>query len=133
MTHPEIAKLKVVTPEELDEMVEEVLFVEAWAAAVRVLLTELLEQGHEFKNAALEPKRPTRKWEVEEILLVPRLREVFALLKKDSSDDSVQPRKVLSPAEAEKVVGKVKFKEHLADLAEAKSSGFNLKLNVQRT
>lgn len=113
---------------ELEALIPDLLLIEAWVTAVKGLIEQALRDGEVIDGASLEPKRPTRKWTVEEAALIAHLKKVFLKLGKPATDDAVAPRKVLSPAEAEKVIGKAAFANLLADKAEAKSSGTNLAL-----
>lgn len=119
---------RVLSPAELDKLIPEILMVEAWVASVRQRILEELEGGELFDHARLEPKRALRKWKEEPEEVIASLQELLKDLGKDSSIDKVAPRKVVSPAEAEKLVGKGNFAHLAADRVKAESSGNNLKL-----
>lgn len=130
MTQPDLSP--VLSVEELDDLVPVVLLMEAWTASVRELILKSLEAGATFQNACLEPKRGTRKWDVEEALVRRAIREALLGLGKNSDDDVIAPRATLSPSAAEKLVGKANFKALLATLVTSDSSGYNLKLTIQK-
>lgn len=128
MTQKNSEARRVMDPEELEALIPDLLLIEAWVAAVKEQILELLESGAHMDKARMEPKRATRKWILTDEEVIKKLQGVFKTLGKKSDEDAVAPRKVLSPAEAEKVVGKPNFADLLADKVKAESSGFNLKL-----
>lgn len=120
----------IMTPEELDAAVKDVLFAEAWANAVRAQIQASLEAGVSFTNAHLEPKSSNRKWAKDEKEIIITLQAVLAGLGKPSSLDDVAPRSVVTPAAAEKTMGKPRFAELMANTTmKPPSSGYNLKLH----
>ena len=108
----------MMTPKDLDLLARELPFVKAWVEAVEGELFRALEAGEEFSNAKLVPKRPMRKWSVGV--------DVISLLSPFSPLDEIAPRKPLSPAEAEKVLGKPLFRDKLAKSVTSQSSGMKL-------
>lgn len=120
--------LPVLTIAELDNLVPDLLFIEAWAAAVKVEIQRALEAGAEMDHATLEPKRGMRKWDAEEPIVMSTLRDVLQLLNRDPNPDVYAPRKVVTPAGAEKLIGKRYYDQHLSTLVTSESSGYNLKL-----
>lgn len=114
--------------EEMSDLIPDLLLIESWVGAVKVQIHQALEDGEEVPGADLVPKRAYRKWTVEEAALIARLKKTLGSLGKPASDDDVAPRKVISPAEAEKAIGKANFADLLADAAKAEPSGFNLVL-----
>lgn len=120
----------VLSWKELDELIPEVLLVEAWAASVRTQIQAGLEKGdYNFQNARLEAKRALRKWKEEDpAKLIQMLMDALESLGKASDEDRVAPRKVASPAEAEKMLGKANFAHLMQGQIVAESSGYNLKL-----
>ncbi len=126
-------RLLVLSLSELSDLIPDILFAEAWAKAAREVIEEALQSGATVPGASLEPKRATRKWDVEPPLVLQKLQDLLQELGKSSDPDTVNPRKLVSPAEAEKLTGKPAFKNHLSGYVAAESSGFNLKLqNIQR-
>jgi hypothetical protein len=118
----------LMTTKELDALVSDVLFVEAWAAAVRAEILKALESGAIMENATLEPKRGLRKWDVEESVVSSTLSDLLASLGRNPDPDVFAPRKVVTPAQSEKLVGKRAYDERLSSLVTSESSGYNLKL-----
>lgn len=121
------------TREELDDLIPEVLLMEAFCKAVRERVLYLLEQGEEFEHAELEPKRPTTKWDDEE--------EVKALIAKGKllTKDQYLPRKLIPQGEFKKAMKDELKKDKIRpavqavlDHIETKSSGFNLTLRAQK-
>lgn len=119
----------LLSPEELDAMVGDVLAMEAYCRAFRELVQKRLEQGETFERASLEPKRPVPKW-VDEA-------EVLAMIAKARllPVDTYAPRKLMPPGAFKKAMaaglkkGEVrKPVQKVLDMIETKSSGFNLKL-----
>lgn len=115
--------MEQLTDEQLDALAAELPLVKAWVAAVESRLTERLEAGVEFRHAELAPKRAIRKWKIglssEELL---EKLTAFADL------DTVAPRSPLSPAQAEKTLGKKVYRDSLAELVTQESSGTTLRL-----
>lgn len=121
-------QLPLMTTEELDGLVGDLLFVESWASAVRAEIQKALESGASMERAFLEPKRGLRKWDREEPQIMLTLSELFASLGRNPDPDVFAPRKVVSPSGAEKLVGKRAYDEWLSSLVTSESSGYNLKL-----
>lgn len=120
--------IPVLTLAELDNLVPDILFVEAWAAAVKAEIQKALEAGAKMNHAGLEPKRGLRKWDAEEPIVTSTLEDVLQLLYRDPNPDVYAPRKVVTPAAAEKLVGKRYYDQYLSALVTSESSGYNLKL-----
>lgn len=118
----------LMTTKELDALVKDVLFVEAWAAAVRAEILKALEDGAVMENAFLEPKRGLRKWDREETFVSSVLSDILQRLGRNPDPDTYAPRKVVTPAQSEKLVGRRAYDEHLSSLVTSESSGYNLKL-----
>ena len=95
------------TDEQLDEILAQLPFMEAWVAAIKEETVKRIEAGVEFKNAKMVPGRTTRGWSDEA--------EALAWLRKSFPLKVVAPRKVLSVAQAEKVVGRGKMPSGLVD------------------
>lgn len=118
----------LMTTRELDALVPDLLFVEAWAAAVRAEIQKALEDGATMERATLEPKRGMRKWDAEEAIVTSTLSNVLQSLGRNPDPDQYAPRKVVTPAQSEKLVGRRAYDEHLSSLVTSESSGYNLKL-----
>lgn len=108
----------MMTNEDLDRVAAFLPEMKAWIAAVEAELLLALEAGADFQNACLEPIRPTRKWQ--EGL------DIIHLLEEISDLDTIAPRKALSPAQAEKALGRALYREHVAGFVTNESSGMKL-------
>jgi len=108
---------------DLDDLVPQLLLIESWVASVRNEVLLRLEKGESFTNARMVPKRAIRSWTDEET--------VKAVLARYLSEDEYNPRKLLSPAQAEEVLGKSRFPE-LAQHTQKVSSGLTLALGSAR-
>lgn len=115
--------MSLMTNEELNRLAADLPFIKSWVKAVEDEVKLALEQGAEFSNAKLEPTRPTRKW-------VDGL-DILKLLRKFSKLDVVAPRVPLSPAQAEKTLGKKLFKDKLAESVVSQSSGLKLTFSTK--
>jgi hypothetical protein len=109
------------TDAELDKLAFELPFVKAWVAAVEDELKSRAEAGSGFENVFLEPTRPTRKWDGDPLPLLLR----FAPL------DTVAPREPLSPAQAQKTLGKKLYDEYLIKSVVSQSSGMKLTFRTE--
>lgn len=114
--------MKQLTDEQLDALAAELPLIKAWVAAVEARLIERLEAGVKFRHAELVPKRATRKWSTD---LSPE--ELLERLTAFADLDTVAPRSLLSPAQAEKTLGKKIYQDFLAELVTQESSGTTLR------
>lgn len=119
----------LLSPGDLDAMVDDVLAMEAYCQAFRKLVQKRLEQGEIFERASLEPKRPMPKW-VDEAKVLTMIAKARLL-----PVDTYAPRKVMPPGAFKKAVAAELKKDEvrkpvrkILDMIETKSSGFNLKL-----
>lgn len=90
---------------------------EQWITDLRGLAHQVLESGKEVPGWKLVAKRATRQWIDED--------EAAKSLAQDMSQDELYTKKLISPAQAEKVLKKAK-KELPKDLVVAVSSGSTL-------
>jgi CRISPR/Cas system-associated exonuclease Cas4 (RecB family) len=90
---------------------------EQWITDLRALAHQVLESGKEVPGWKLVAKRATRQWVDEE--------QAAIALAQDMSHDEMYTKKLLSPAQAEKILKKAK-KELPADQVVAISSGSTL-------
>lgn len=90
---------------------------EQWVTDLRALAHQVLESGKEVPGWKLVAKRATRQWVDEE--------KAATALAQDMSHDEMYTKKLLSPAQAEKILKKAK-KELPADQVVAISSGSTL-------
>jgi hypothetical protein len=129
LTQPELPPpALLLTTEELEALIPTLLYVEEWAEAVKAEIQAALEGGARMERAYLKPKIAFRKWDLREETIQLMLLDTLRAQGKQPTEDEVAPRKVLTPAAAEKLVGKKIFSEQFAALTIAESSGFNLKL-----
>lgn len=122
-------------PDQLAELVDTVLLMEAWTKAVRQMIVSRLSEGDTIPGASLEPTSPTRKWDVDglgaegDAEIRKLLQKTLKKLRLPSDLDVVAPRVTVSPAQAERLMGKPLFQEHLSTYAPAKPTGnYTLKL-----
>lgn len=117
----------LLTVDELDEMAQDILQMEAYCQRYREIVRMKLEAGVEFKNASLQPKRAMPKWDDAE--------EVLDLLKKSRllKRDEFEPRKLMPPGAFKTAMAKELKRENpkpavleLMDHIKSESSGFNL-------
>ena len=116
--------------QELDTMIPELLLIEAWAAAVRARILACLQAGAEMENAWLEPTRGTRKWIRDDNVVAQEIDDVLVLAGKPHGLDATMPRSLLSPAAAEKLVGRTRFSDLLSSLCAIQSTG-NMSLKLK--
>lgn len=109
------------TNEMLDRVAKQIPYVKAWLAAVEAEIKREIEGGAEFKNVKLVPTDPRRNW-----TLGPA--ELIKLLKRFSRLplDVVAPRSPLSPAQAEKTLGRKVYINDLSEYVVSTSSGTKL-------
>jgi hypothetical protein len=115
----DVIPLPALTDKQLDELAAQVPLVKAWLKAVEELLTTRLENDAKLSKVALVPTQPRRYWKLEE-------EELLKVLRKFSKLDVVAPRTPLSPAQAEKTLGRKLFAAKLAELTARQSSGMKL-------
>lgn len=116
----EEAEVRLLNDQEMDAVAKELPLVKEWIKAVEAELLRRLEAGAEFKNVALVPKRQIRSWaEDKQDKILPALLTFLPL-------DQAAPRSVLSPAQAEKAVGKANYQKGLADLLSREAPGLTL-------
>jgi hypothetical protein len=113
----------LMTNEELDQLAKDMPFFKAWAAAVEAAIKTQLEAGETFRHATLKPTQARRNWIAD--------LDVLAMLRKFSRLDVVAPRKVLSPAEAEKTLGKKVYADKIAKFVTKTSSGMALVFSTE--
>ena len=106
------------TDNQLDMLAAELPLIKQWVEGVERILQERLENGTVYSNVKLVPTRATRKWG-EGI-------DPITLLSKFADLDKVAPRNALSPAQSEKILGKVIYKDNLSEHVVQESSGMTL-------
>jgi len=93
---------------------ELIQYVEKWAKAARARLQELLETGHDLPNVKLVLGKSSRVWKLPEDEVAKKLKNQGLKV------DDIYEKKFLSPAKAEKVLGKAKYQKLAGDLVEMK-------------
>jgi hypothetical protein len=115
--------MTLMTNKDLDRIASEIPFVKAWIAAVEKEIKKAIETGETFQHVSLVPTQAQRKWRSGV--------NVLELLHKFSPLDVVAPRKVMSPAEAEKTFGKKLFLTDLSEHVVKESSGTKLAYSTE--
>lgn len=105
-------------PETISEILKEASLVDDWVRAVRAYALGALERGHEVPGFKLVQKRAIRKWRDEDS--VPDYLDVLGL-----EEDQLYTKKLISPAQAEKLVDK-DGKKALQALWVKESSGYTI-------
>ena len=114
-----VTPIPQLSDKQLDELATQVPYVKAWIKAVEEMLTLRIDNGAKLINAARVPTNPTRKWTKEGD-------DLMTLLRKFSKLDVVAPRVPLTPAQAEKTLGKKLFAAKLSEFVIKQSSGMKL-------
>lgn len=104
------------TPEEVGAYMDRIPLVEEWIKSIRRHAHSMLETGATVPGFKLVEKRPTRRWTTEEALLDWASSEGL-------DDDEIYEKKIKSPAQIEKVVGK---KNLPSDLIMSVSTGLTM-------
>lgn len=104
------------TPEEIGAYMDRIPIIEEWIKSLRRHAHTLLETGTTVPGFKLVEKRPTRRWVTEEALLEWASSEGL-------DDDEIYDKKIKSPAQIEKVVGK---KNVPGDLIMSVSTGLSM-------
>lgn len=110
------------TDQELDLLAAKLLLIKHWIKAVEAeLIKRIPDSEHDFVHVSVSLGLGNRAWKDEEQALA-------ALATLESDTDMIAPRKVLSPTQAEKALGKKAYKEFLAAHVIRPSTGWKLKL-----
>ena len=112
------AQLDVLNVEQIAGYLKKADMLEQWIADVRGLAHQILDAGKPVPGFKLVAKRATRQWIDEDKALV-------ELMNAGLAEDDVTVTKVISPAQAEKVLKKCKI-DFPSDLVVAVSSGSTL-------
>ena len=104
------------TPEEIGAYMDRIPIIEEWIKSLRRHAHTMLETGTGVPGFKLVEKRPTRRWVTEEALLEWASSEGL-------DDDEIYEKKIKSPAQIEKVVGK---KNVPGDLIMSVSTGLSM-------
>jgi hypothetical protein len=108
------------SPEELSHILDGIDMLEDWAKAVRATAHSLAEGGTTIPGYKLVEKIGNRKWAADDEKIIADLKSVIKL-----TEDQIFSRKLLSPAQIEKVIG-VKRKEEIANMYHNPVTGTNL-------
>jgi hypothetical protein len=87
------------TPEEVANYMDKIPLLEEWIKSIRRHAHTMLETGQTLPGFKLVEKRPTRRWKNEEELLAWATTEGL-------EDDDIYEKKLKSPSQIERVVGK---------------------------
>ena len=110
------------TPEEIGAYMDKLPLVEEWIKSLRRHAHTMLEAGTSVPGFKLVEKRPTRRWKSQEELL-----EWAA--SQNLEDEEIFEKKIKSPAQIEKVVGK---KNVPSDLIMSVSTGLSMVSDTDR-
>lgn len=110
--------VKTLAPEVVSDLLARADMVEDFIAALRKHATKVLEEGGVLSGWQLSPKRATRKW-------IDEAAAVVALEAAGIEHSKLMLTEVISPAAAEKLLGKEK-KHVLENITKKESSGLTL-------
>ena len=119
----EILDPAALQPEQIGELLAKADMLEEWLRGLRAMALSQAEAGVVIPGFTLQAKRATRKWVDEDAVVE------WAADNEIPYDDIID-RKLKSPAQVEKLVGKKNFNQ---DLTVAVSSGYNLVPDVKKT
>lgn len=102
------------------EMLNKLHVLDDWSAAMWDRAQAMLNEGKEVPGFKLVERRATRKW-IDEGEVAKTLRVTGNL-----DEEIFEPRKLKSPAQIEKIVGKKEFKNTMAGSVIKKSSGLTM-------
>jgi hypothetical protein len=108
------------SPEELSHILDGIDALEDWAKAVRAAAHSLAEGGTTIPGYKLVEKVGNRKWAADDEKIIADLKSVIKL-----SEDQIFSKKLLSPAQIEKIIG-AKRKEEIANMYHNPITGTNL-------
>lgn len=117
---------RVLSKQDLGELVQTVLLMEAFCKASREFIAAQVAQGVEIPGASLEETSATRAWDDEGLDPKEFQSSLQSALKKaglKSGVDEVAPRQTLSPAQLEKRIGKPRFNELFSNFVRWKKTG----------
>jgi hypothetical protein len=94
-----IRPIDTLTPDQVSDYLEKIPLIEEWISSIRRYANAVLESGRELPGYKLVEKRPTRRWKNEEEMVAWATEEGL-------DDDDIFEKKIKSPSQIEKVVGK---------------------------
>ena len=112
--------VSALSPEELSHILDGIDMLEDWAKAVRATAHSLAESGVTIPGYKLVDKISNRKWAADDEKIVADLKSVIKL-----TEDQIFSRKLLSPAQIEKIIG-AKRKEEIKNMYHNPVTGTNL-------
>ena len=108
------------SPEELSHILDGIDMLEDWAKAVRATAHSLAESGVTIPGYKLVDKISNRKWAADDEKVIADLKSVIKL-----TEDQIFSRKLLSPAQIEKIIG-AKRKGEITNMYHNPVTGTNL-------
>ena len=111
-----VRNINDLSPQEIADFLQRVPLIEEWIKSLRRHANNILDAGAELPGYKLVEKRPTRRWRVEEEFVAWATEEGL-------DDDDIYEKKLKSPPQIERVVGK---KNLPASLVIAVSSGTSM-------
>jgi hypothetical protein len=94
-----VKDLNDLTPVEVADYLEKVPLIEEWIKSLRRHANYILESGNALPGYKLVEKRPTRRWRVEDEFVAWATEEGL-------DDDDIYEKKLKSPSQIERIVGK---------------------------
>jgi len=94
-----VRNINDLTPQEVADYLEKVPLIEEWIKSLRRHANTILETGGTLPGYKLVEKRPTRRWRVEEEFVAWATQEGL-------DDDDIYEKKLKSPSQIERIVGK---------------------------
>lgn len=94
-----VRNINDLTPAEIADYLEKVPLIEEWIKSLRRHANNLLETGGTLPGYKLVEKRPTRRWRTEEEFVAWATQEGL-------DDDDIYEKKLKSPSQIERIVGK---------------------------
>lgn len=94
-----VKDLNDLTPAEVADYLEKVPLIEEWVKSLRRHANYILESGNALPGYKLVEKRPTRRWRVEDEFVAWATEEGL-------DDDDIYEKKLKSPSQIERIVGK---------------------------
>lgn len=107
--------------DEIGAALNKIPAIKTWIKAVESAAYDMAAAGDTPTGYKLVNKQARRVWKDQDAVVVVA-RNVFAL----DDDELFQPRKLITPAQMEKLVGRGDAKEHLSPLVVSESSGLTL-------
>lgn len=111
---------EIIPDEQFFAMLGKLHVLEDWASAMRARANDMLERGEPVPGFKLVERRATRKW-------IDESQAALELTHDGNTEDEIfEPRRLKSPAQIEKLLGKKTFKNTMAVNVIQKSSGVTM-------